>query len=181
VYILAQNDKGLVLVDMHAAHERIVYERLKASLDEGQIRSQPLLVPVQLRVSSREADLAEARAAEFERLGVELRRQGPETLSVRRVPALLKDADVEALVRDVLSDFAESGTSRRIEEAAHELLATMACHGSVRANRRLTLEEMNALLRDMERTDRSDQCNHGRPTWTQLGLEELDRLFLRGR
>jgi DNA mismatch repair protein MutL len=181
VYVLAQNRRGLVLVDMHAAHERIVYERLKASLDEGQIRSQPLLVPVQLRVSTREADVAEARGAEFERLGVEIRRQGPESLSVRRVPALLKDADVEALVRDVLSDFAESGTSRRIEEAAHELLATMACHGSVRANRRLTLEEMNALLRDMERTERSDQCNHGRPTWTQLGLEELDRLFLRGR
>jgi DNA mismatch repair protein MutL len=181
VYVLAQNARGLVLVDMHAAHERIVYERLKASLDEGQIRSQPLLVPIQLRVSTREADLAEARADAFERLGVELRRQGPETLSVRRVPALLKDADVEALVRDVLSDFAEAGTSRRIEETGHELLATMACHGSVRANRRLTLEEMNALLRDMERTERSDQCNHGRPTWTQLGLEELDRLFLRGR
>jgi DNA mismatch repair protein MutL len=181
VYVLAQNRRGLVLVDMHAAHERIVYERLKCSLDAGQIRAQPLLVPVQIKVSASEADLAEARAAEFERLGVELRRLGPETLSVRQVPALLKDADVEALVRDVLSDFAEKGTSRRIEETAHELLATMACHGSVRANRRLTLEEMNALLRDMERTERSDQCNHGRPTWTQLGLEELDRLFLRGR
>ena len=181
VYILAQNRSGLVLVDMHAAHERIVYERLKNSLDAGQIRTQPLLVPVSLRVSETEADLAETRSAEFERLGVSLRRQGPETLSVREVPALLQDADVEALVRDVLSDFADRGESRRIEESGHELLATMACHGSVRANRRLSLEEMNALLRDMERTERSDQCNHGRPTWTQLGMDELDRLFLRGR
>jgi DNA mismatch repair protein MutL len=166
---------------MHAAHERIVYERLKSSLDAGQIRTQPLLVPVSLRVSETEADLAEARADEFERFGVGLRRHGPETLSVREVPALLQEADVEALVRDVLSDFADRGESRRIEESGHELLATMACHGSVRANRRLSLEEMNALLRDMERTERSDQCNHGRPTWTQLGMDELDRLFLRGR
>jgi DNA mismatch repair protein MutL len=181
VYLLAQNRRGLVLVDMHAAHERIVYERLKSSLDEGQIRSQPLLVPISLRVSEGEADLAEARSEDFERLGVSLRRQGPESLSVRQVPALLQDADVEGLVRDVLSDFADRGESRRIEETGHEILATMACHGSVRANRRLTVEEMNALLRDMERTERSDQCNHGRPTWTQLGLEELDRLFLRGR
>jgi DNA mismatch repair protein MutL len=181
VYIVAQNRRGLVLVDMHAAHERIVYERLKSSLDAGQIRTQPLLVPVSLRVSETEADLAEARADEFERFGVGLRRHGPETLSVREVPALLQEADVEALVRDVLSDFADRGESRRIEESGHELLATMACHGSVRANRRLSLEEMNALLRDMERTERSDQCNHGRPTWTQLGMDELDRLFLRGR
>ena len=181
VYILAQNRRGLVLVDMHAAHERIVYERLKESLDDGQIRAQPLLVPLQLRLSESEADLAESRAEDFERLGLELRRQGPETVSVRRVPALLQGADVESLVRDVLSDFAVKGASRRIEETGNELLATMACHGSVRANRRLSLEEMNALLRDMERTERSDQCNHGRPTWTQLGMDELDRLFLRGR
>jgi DNA mismatch repair protein MutL len=170
-----------VLGDMHAAHERIVYEGLKESLDEGQIRAQPLLVPIQLRLSESEADLAESRAEDFERLGLELRRQGPETVSVRRVPALLQGADVESLVRDVLSDLAVKGASRRIEETGNELLATMACHGSIRANRRLSLEEMNALLRDMERTERSDQCNHGRPTWTQLGMDELDRLFLRGR
>ena len=181
VYVLAQNRRGLVLVDMHAAHERIVYEGLKESLDEGQIRAQPLLVPIQLRLSESEADLAESRAEDFERLGLELRRQGPETVSVRRVPALLQGADVESLVRDVLSDLAVKGASRRIEETGNELLATMACHGSIRANRRLSLEEMNALLRDMERTERSDQCNHGRPTWTQLGMDELDRLFLRGR
>ena len=181
VYVLAQNRRGLVLVDMHAAHERIVYEGLKESLDEGQIRAQPLLVPIQLRLSESEADLAESRAEDFERLGLELRRQGPETVSVRRVPALLQGADVESLVRDVLSDFVVKGASRRIEETGNELLATMACHGSIRANRRLSLEEMNALLRDMERTERSDQCNHGRPTWTQLGMDELDRLFLRGR
>ena len=181
IYILAQNRAGLVLVDMHAAHERIVYERLKKAMGEGEVCSQPLLVPMHIHLSTSEADLAEDRAPDFQRLGFEIRRQGPDSISVRAVPSLLKDGDVEALVRDVLSDFAEKGNSRRIEDSSNEILSTMACHGSVRANRNLTVPEMNALLRDMERTERSDQCNHGRPTWTQLRLDELDRLFLRGR
>jgi len=181
VYILAQNQRGLVLVDMHAAHERIVYEGLKQAVGEGAIRSQPLLVPVNVRVSASEADLAEEQAEALAKLGFELRRMGVDSLSVRQVPALLREADAEALVRDVLSDFASAGGSRRVEERINEMLSTMACHGSVRANRRLTIPEMNALLRDMERTERSDQCNHGRPTWTQLPMEDLDRLFLRGR
>jgi len=181
VYILAQNQRGLVLVDMHAAHERIVYEGLKQAVGEGAIRSQPLLVPVSMRVSASEADLAEEQAEALAKLGFELRRMGVDSLSVRQVPALLREADAEALVRDVLSDFASGGGSRRVEERINEMLSTMACHGSVRANRRLTIPEMNALLRDMERTERSDQCNHGRPTWTQLPMEDLDRLFLRGR
>ncbi len=181
IYILAQNRQGLVLVDMHAAHERIVYERLKEAMGDGAVRAQPLLVPPTVRVSRAEADLAEAHEAELGRLGFELRRTGPESLSVRRAPVLLKDADIESLIRDVISDFASHGQTRRVEETVNELLSTMACHGSVRANRRLTIPEMNALLRDMERTERSDQCNHGRPTWTQLRLDELDRLFLRGR
>jgi DNA mismatch repair protein MutL len=166
---------------MHAAHERIVYERLKASIGEGAVRSQPLLVPPTLHVSATEADLAESRAEDLTQLGFEIRRTGPDTLSVRQAPGLLRDADIESLVRDVLSDFTTLGSSRRVEETVNELLSTMACHGSVRANRRLTVPEMNALLRDMEETERSDQCNHGRPTWTQLPLDELDRLFLRGR
>ena len=181
IYILAQNRAGLVLVDMHAAHERIVYERLKKAMGEGEVCSQPLLVPMHIHLSTSEADLAEDRAPDFQRLGFEIRRQGPDSISVRAVPSLLKDGDFEALVRDVLSDFAEKGNSRRIEDSSNEILSTMACHGSVRANRNLTVPEMNALLRDMERTERSDQCNHGRPTWTQLRLDELDRLFLRGR
>ena len=181
IYILAQNRQGLVLVDMHAAHERIVYERLKESAKDGQLVAQPLLVPTTLRVSRAEADLAESRESELARLGFEVRRTGPDSLSVRQVPGALKDADVESLIRDVLSDFASHGESRRVEESINELLSTMACHGSVRANRRLTIPEMNALLREMEHTERADQCNHGRPTWTQLRMEELDRLFLRGR
>jgi len=181
VYILAQNRNGLVLVDMHAAHERIVYERLKKAMGEGEVYSQPLLVPLHIHLSTSEADLAEDRVSDFKRLGFEIRRQGPDSISVRAVPSLLKDGDTEALVRDVISDFVEKGNSRRIEDSSNEILSTMACHGSVRANRSLTLPEMNALLRDMERTERSDQCNHGRPTWTQLRMDELDRLFLRGR
>jgi len=181
IYILAQNRRGLILVDMHAAHERIVYEGLKRAMGDGEVISQPLLVPMHIHVSTSEADLAEEKSSDFQRLGFEIRRQGPDSVSVRAVPSLLKNADVEVLVRDVLSDFAEKGSSRRIEESGNEILSTMACHGSVRANRSLTVPEMNALLRDMERTERSDQCNHGRPTWTQLRLDELDRLFLRGR
>jgi DNA mismatch repair protein MutL len=181
VYILAENEEGLVLVDMHAAHERISYEQLKCSYQEDGIRSQPLLVPLTLAVSRAEADEAEQRQAWFATLGFEIDRHGPEQLLLRQVPALLSDVDVEALVRDVLSDCHSHGRSRRIEDTINELLSTMACHGSVRANRSLTIQEMNALLRDMERTERSGQCNHGRPTWVQIGLQELDALFLRGR
>ncbi|WP_430460166.1 DNA mismatch repair endonuclease MutL [Thalassolituus sp. LLYu03] len=181
IYILAQNALGLVVVDMHAAHERITYERLKIASDEQGVQSQPLLVPVSLAVSEREADAAEQFADEFRLLGVELARVGPESLLVRQIPVLLQQAEVPQLVTDMLSDLMEHGTSDRMLARRNELLATMACHGSVRANRRLTVPEMNALLRDMEATERSGQCNHGRPTWTQLTMGELDKLFLRGR
>jgi DNA mismatch repair protein MutL len=180
-YILAENAEGLVLVDMHAAHERIGYEHLKRSYNEQGIRSQPLLVPLCITVAGAEAEEAERSRAWFSALGFDIDRQGPEQLVIREVPALLADVDIEALVRDVLSDLRSRSDSRRIEEANNELLSTMACHGSVRANRRLSLAEMNALLRDMERTERSGQCNHGRPTWIQLSLQELDARFLRGR
>lgn len=181
VYILAENAQGLVLVDMHAAHERITYERLKIAMASEGLKGQPLLVPESLAVSQREADCAEEHAAWFQRLGFELQRLGPETLAIRQTPALLKQAEASQLVRDVLSDLLEYGTSDRIQAHLNELLATMACHGAVRANRRLTVPEMNGLLRDMEQTERSGQCNHGRPTWTQLGMDDLDKLFLRGR
>ncbi|MBZ2190247.1 DNA mismatch repair endonuclease MutL [Alcanivorax sp. JB21] len=181
IYILAQNADGLVLVDTHAAHERITYEGMKQAWADARVRSQPLLVPVSMAVSEREADFAENQPEVFERLGFTLQRGGPETLVVRDIPALLRGADVEALVRDVLSDLIMDGSSERIAQRIDELLSTMACHGSVRANRRLTIDEMNALLRDMEATERSGQCNHGRPTWMQLSMKELDRLFLRGR
>jgi len=181
IYILAQNAVGLVVVDMHAAHERITYEKLKlAQAGEG-IRSQLLLVPLTLAVSDREAAVVEEQHDHFSKLGFELSRSGPQSVTVRRIPALLEGADFTQLVRDVLADLLAHGSSRRIEEAENSLLSTMACHGSVRAQRRLTVPEMNALLRDMEATERSAQCNHGRPTWVQLSLAELDRLFLRGR
>jgi DNA mismatch repair protein MutL len=180
IYILAQNRDGLVVVDMHAAHERVLYERLKASLSGG-AAGQPLLVPLSVRVSAAEAELADSMAAELARLGFEIDRRGPDVLLVRQLPALLQAADAEALLRDILSDLAEQGSSRRLEERINQVLGTMACHGAVRANRQLTVAEMNALLRDMERTERADQCNHGRPTWTKLSLTELDKLFLRGR
>ena len=181
IYILAQNKEGMVLVDMHAAHERIVYERLKAAYQEEGVRSQPLLVPVSIAVSSREADAAEEFEPMFSQLGFELARMGEENITLRQVPVTLAKANVEQLLRDVLADMLVFGNSRRIEEHINELLATMACHGAVRANRQLTLPEMNALLRDMEATERSGQCNHGRPTWTQLSLSELDKLFMRGQ
>ncbi|MCW3147220.1 DNA mismatch repair endonuclease MutL [Stutzerimonas stutzeri] len=181
VYILAENAQGMVLVDMHAAHERITYERLKTAMASEGLRGQPLLVPESIALSQREADCAEEHAQWFQMLGFELQRLGPETLAIRQIPSLLKQAEATQLVRDVLADLLEYGTSDRIQAHLNELLATMACHGAVRANRRLTLPEMNALLRDMEHTERSGQCNHGRPTWTQLGMDELDKLFLRGR
>ncbi|WP_085630956.1 MULTISPECIES: DNA mismatch repair endonuclease MutL [unclassified Pseudomonas] len=181
IYILSENAQGLVLVDMHAAHERIMYERLKIAMASEGLSGQPLLVPESLAVSQREADCAEEHAAWFQRLGFELQRLGPETLAIRQIPALLKQAEANRLVGDVLADLMEYGTSDRIQAHLNELLGTMACHGAVRANRRLALPEMNGLLRDMENTERSGQCNHGRPTWTQLGLDDLDKLFLRGR
>lgn len=181
IYILAQNVTGLVVVDMHAAHERITYERMKVTYSEGGVKSQPLLVPLSIAVNQKEASLAEDFAPLFSSLGFEIQRISPETVVVRDVPTLLSDADIESLVRDVLADINTYGESVRVQEKLNGVLATMACHGSVRANRTLTLPEMNALLRDMERTERSGQCNHGRPTWTQLNLAELDKLFLRGR
>ena len=181
VYILAENALGLVLVDMHAAHERITYERLKAARDATGIRSQPLLVPQAVAVSQREVQIAVQHCTLFQRLGMEVEEGGEESLVIRQIPVALRDSNVEQLVRDVLADLIEFGNSERIEAHLDEILSTMACHGSVRANRRLTIPEMNALLRDMEETERSGQCNHGRPTWIQLGLDELDKLFLRGR
>jgi DNA mismatch repair protein MutL len=181
VYILAENREGLIVVDMHAAHERITYEKLKHGYDDRRLVRQPLLVPVSVAVSEGEADLAEASRSDLETLGLVVDRAGPTQLVIRELPALLKDADVEAMLRDLLSDLAESGRSSRVSDASDELLATMACHHSVRANRQLTLGEMNALLREMESTDRADQCNHGRPTWTAISMAELDRLFLRGQ
>ncbi|HET7561076.1 MAG TPA: DNA mismatch repair endonuclease MutL [Rhodanobacteraceae bacterium] len=181
IYILAENAQGLVLVDMHAAHERVTYEKLKAARAANQVRSQHLLVPEAIAVSEREAVAAEEHAATLASYGLELDRSGPRQVTARRIPALLDGADAAQLARDVLAELAEHGNSRRLEELQNELLSTMACHGSVRAHRRLTLPEMNALLREMEATERSGQCNHGRPTWTQLSIGELDKLFLRGR
>ncbi|MDU9392636.1 DNA mismatch repair endonuclease MutL [Pseudomonas sp. zfem002] len=181
IYILAENAHGLVLVDMHAAHERIMYERLKIAMASEGLSGQPLLVPESLALSQREADCAEEHAQWFQRLGFELQRLGPESLAIRQIPALLKQAEANRLVQDVLADLMEYGTSDRIQAHLNELLGTMACHGAVRANRRLAIPEMNGLLRDMENTERSGQCNHGRPTWTQMGLDDLDKLFLRGR
>ncbi|MCE8018226.1 DNA mismatch repair endonuclease MutL [Halomonas sp. MCCC 1A17488] len=181
IYILSQTAQGMIIVDMHAAHERIVYERMKEQVHGGALEAQPLLVPVSMAASHAEVATAEAERDAFSRLGVELDVAGPETLLVRQVPALLADADVEPLIRDMLGDLERYGRSDRLAARINELLATMACHGSVRANRRLTVAEMNALLRDMERTERSGQCNHGRPTWTEMSLKQLDRLFLRGQ
>ncbi len=181
IYILAENADGLVVVDMHAAHERIGYEKLKTAHDGAGLRTQPLLVPASIAVSEREADVAEREADTLAQLGFEVQRSGPQSLLLRSVPALLAHGDVEALLRDVLTDLREHGTTRRVAETRDELLSTMACHGAVRANRRLTVHEMNALLREMEATERSGQCNHGRPTWTRFGLAEMDRWFLRGR
>ncbi len=181
IYILAQNARGLVIVDMHAAHERIVYERMKAQMARDGIVSLPLLVPLTVRVSPQEADSLEEHRQAFLTLGFEVDQVGADTVAVRRVPVLLQDADVALLVRDMLADLHAYGSSGRLDEALQHVLGNIGCRNSVRANRRLTLAEMNALLRDMEATPNSSHCNHGRPTWTELDMKELDRLFLRGQ
>ncbi|NRB37264.1 MAG: DNA mismatch repair endonuclease MutL [Pseudomonadales bacterium] len=181
IYILSQSAAGLIVVDMHAAHERITYERMKKARDEEGIRSQPMLVPEAIAVSEKEADFAEQEMQVFQQLGFEIERASSESLVVRQIPVILNKANVEQLIRDVLADLITYGQSERIKAAMNEVLSTMACHGSVRANRQLNIAEMNALLRDMEATERSGQCNHGRPTWTQMSLADLDKLFLRGR
>ena len=181
IYILAENAHGLVLVDMHAAHERITYEKLKSGRACSNLRSQMLLVPLSVAVSAKEAAAAEEHGEALADWGLELSRSGPSAVVVRRIPALLEGADVAELTRSVLGELAQHGSSRQLQEVENELLSTMACHGSVRAGRRLTTTEMNALLREMEATERSGQCNHGRPTWVQINMSELDKLFLRGR
>jgi DNA mismatch repair protein MutL len=181
-WVLAENALGLVIVDMHAAHERVVYERLKAAqVDSGRLAAQPLLIPLSFAASAAEIATAEAEAAALIELGLDVAPLSASTLAVRSRPAALPDADLAELTRSVLADLALVGASSVVRRARDDLLATMACHGAVRANRRLTLEEMNALLREMEATDRADQCNHGRPTWRQVTLKELDGLFQRGR
>ena len=181
IYILAETLDGLIVVDMHAAHERIGYEALKVAHDSVGVRMQPLLVPQSVPVSEREADCAEAEAATLQSLGFDVSRAGPQALILRGVPALLADGDVVSLLRDVLADLREHGTSQRVTDARDGLLSTMACHAAVRAHRRLSLPEMNALLRETETTLRSGQCNHGRPTWARFSLTEIDKWFLRGR
>ncbi len=181
IYILAENAAGLVIVDMHAAHERIVYERLKTQLVDTAITSQPLLIPATFAATAQEVAIAHSAADTLQMLGLEITAFSPKTLAVRAVPTSLAQSDAVALARSVLAELAQHDASTVIERAHNELLSTMACHGAVRANRKLTIDEMNALLRQMEATERSDQCNHGRPTWRQLSVRELDSLFLRGR
>jgi len=181
IYILSQAPDGLILVDMHAAHERTTYERMKAALEHGSVASQPLLVPLLINTSSAAADALEEHAPALQRLGLDVERSGPAGVNVRAVPAFLSNTDVGELIGRIGADLVEHGVSHGVEDATNEVLGTMACHGAVRAHRNLTVPEMNALLREMERTVRSDQCNHGRPTWTYVSLQDMDRMFLRGR
>ena len=181
VYVLAQNTQGLVLVDMHAAHERILYEKLKTHCDAGQPSTQQLLVPIVLTATDKELATTADHAGALEQLGIAISVAGPRELAVRCVPSLLAGGNVAELIRSLLAELSEQPASNVIAARRNELLATMACHGAVRANRSLSLPEMNALLRDMEATERADQCNHGRPTWIALSMNDLDRLFMRGR
>lgn len=181
VYILSQNKEGLIVVDMHAAHERITYEKLKKTLEDAGVKTQPLLVPVTVSLSEKEVKVANEFKKVFRQFGMELDLLGEDAVVVREIPVLLDGADVEQLVRDVIADLIEHETTARVREHFYDLLRTVACHGSVRANRQLSVMEMNALLRDMEETERSGQCNHGRTTWHKISLKELDALFLRGR
>ena len=181
VYVLAQNAAGLVLVDMHAAHERIVYEGLKDALDAATLPSQPLLVPIPVTATAEEVEQAEQGCEALRQLGFDVAASGPRGLVIRAVPAMLADLDAQGLLRSVLAEMREFGATRVLVERRNELLSTMACHAAVRANRNLTLPEMNALLRRMEQTERAGSCNHGRPTWVQFGMDDLDRLFMRGR
>jgi DNA mismatch repair protein MutL len=181
IYVLAQNARGLIVVDMHAAHERILYERLKTAFDSRQVASQPLLIPVVFAATALEMSAAEEAREALAGIGFEIAAVSPTHLAVRALPSMLKDAEAETLAREVLKEIHEFGISEAMTAHRNQLLATMACHGAVRANRRLTLPEMNALLRDMEATERADQCNHGRPTWFQLSLADLDKLFMRGK
>ena len=181
IYILAQNANGLIVVDMHAAHERIVYEKLKILHQEGELATQPLLMPLTINVSQQEAALADQHQELFAKFGFQIERFGNESIVIREIPSLLQQADVNELVRDVLADLNMFGSSEKLEQANNKLLSTMACYGSVRAHRKLTIIEMNALLREMETTERSAQCNHGRPTWVQLSVDQLDKLFKRGQ
>ncbi len=181
IYVLAQNARGLIVVDMHAAHERILYERLKTAFDSRQVASQPLLIPVVFAATTLEMSAAEEAREALAGMGFEIAAVSPTHLAVRALPSMLKDAEAETLAREVLKDIHEFGISEAMTAHRNQLLATMSCHGAVRANRRLTLPEMNALLRDMEATERADQCNHGRPTWFQLSLADLDKLFMRGK
>ena len=181
VYIIAQNEKGMVLVDMHAAHERIVYERMKQAMDNQNVITMPLLLPLTIRLSEKEVQVVEDNLKTLADFGFSVDLMGKESIVVRQIPSILKDANIDSLVRDVVSDLVQFGDSKRVREYTNSLLATIACHGSVRANRQLSLPEMNAVLRDMEATERSGQCNHGRPTWVQLDMKDLDKLFMRGQ
>ncbi len=181
IFIVSETASGIILVDAHAAHERITYERLKQQFQDSVMVTQPLLLPVTVRLNEAEAEISEQHSDFFRSLGFEISRTGPESIAIRSVPSILANTDIENLVKDVLADMIEYGDSSRIMEKANEILASMACHGSVRAQRRLTIEEMNALLRDMEKTERSGQCNHGRPTWVELSIKDLDKFFMRGQ
>ncbi|MEQ1546260.1 DNA mismatch repair endonuclease MutL [Methyloglobulus sp.] len=181
IYILAETRTGIILVDAHAAHERVLYERLKQQSQQGAVPSQPLLLPIKINVSPTDADLAEQAVDLFTELGFEINRSGLDTIVLRAVPALMNNTDMEALIRDVLADLAQNGLSHRMQNHGKRILGTIACHSAVRAHRRLTIDEMNALLRDMERTENSGVCNHGRPTWVELSTGDLDKFFLRGQ